>query len=65
MRESLVRDALMINLARKYREGGDLTKLIHYSDRGMQFRLIRYYQALAASKVVASVGSHGDSLITG
>ncbi|MGP9784502.1 hypothetical protein ACT3UQ_18825 [Glutamicibacter sp. AOP12-B1-11] len=42
-----------------------MTKLIHYSDRGMQFRLIRYYQALAASKVVASVGSHGDSLITG
>ncbi|MBM7767904.1 transposase InsO family protein [Glutamicibacter nicotianae] len=61
MRESLARDALMMALARKYRDGEDVTGLVHHSDRGVQFRSIRYGQALAESKVVASVGSRGDS----
>ena len=61
MRESLARDALMMALARKYRDGEDVTGLVHHSDRGVQFRSIRYGQALAESKVVASVGSKGDS----
>ncbi len=61
MRESLARDALMMALARKYRDGEDVTGLVHHSDRGVQFRSIRYGQALAESRVVASVGSRGDS----
>lgn len=59
MRESLARDALMIALARKYRVGKDVTGLVHHSDRGVQFRSIRYGQALAESTVITSVGSRG------
>ena len=61
MRESLARDALMMALARKYRDGEDVTGLVHHSDRGVQFRSIRYGQALAESNAIASVGSKGDS----
>nr|WP_102161360.1 IS3 family transposase [Zhihengliuella halotolerans] len=61
MRESLARDALTMALARKYRDGEDVSGLIHHSDRGVQFRSIRYGETLAASDVVASVGSCGDS----
>lgn len=61
MRESLARDALMMALARKYRDGKDVTGLVHHSDRGVQFRSIRYGQALAESNIIASVGSKGDS----
>lgn len=61
MRESLARDALMMALARKYRDGEDVTGLVHHSDRGVKFRSIRYGQVLAESKVVGSVGSKGDS----
>ena len=35
--------------------------LIHHSDRGVQYLAIRYTERLAASGVVASVGSRGDS----
>lgn len=35
--------------------------LIHHSDRGVQFRSVRYSQTLAESEIVASVGSRGDS----
>ncbi|WP_420842196.1 DDE-type integrase/transposase/recombinase [Glutamicibacter nicotianae] len=41
MRESLARDALMMALAGKYRDGEDVTGLVHHSDRGVQFRSIR------------------------
>lgn len=61
MRESLARDALMMALARTYRVGKDVTGLVHHSDRGVQFRSIRYGQALAESTVITSVGSRGDS----
>jgi transposase InsO family protein len=61
MRESLARDALMMALARKYRDGEDVAGLVHHSDRGVQFRSIRYGQALAESNAIASVGSKGDS----
>ena len=61
MRESLARDALMTPLARKYKDGEDVTSLVHHSDRGVQFRSIRYGQALAESNAIASVGSKGDS----
>ena len=61
MRESLARDALTMALAAKYRAGEDVSGLVHHSDRGVQFRSIRYGETLAESKVVASVGSRGDS----
>ncbi|WP_222064901.1 integrase core domain-containing protein, partial [Brevibacterium casei] len=47
--------------AAKYRAGEDVSGLVHHSDRGVQFRSIRYGETLAESEVVASVGSRGDS----
>nr|WP_231939181.1 IS3 family transposase [Brevibacterium sandarakinum] len=61
MRESLARDALTMALAAKFRAGEDVSGLVHHSDRGVQFRSIRYGETLAESEVVASVGSRGDS----
>ncbi|PXA80651.1 hypothetical protein DCC25_05350 [Auritidibacter sp. NML120636] len=61
MRESLARDALTMALAAKHRAGEDISGLVHHSDRGVQFRSVRYGQTLAESDVIASVGSRGDS----
>jgi putative transposase len=36
-------------------------RLIHHSDRGVQYLVIRYAQRLADAGAVASVGSRGDS----
>jgi len=45
----------------RQREGADLKGLIHHSDRGVQYRAIRYGQAPSDCDAVASVGSKGDS----
>ncbi|WP_420836304.1 IS3 family transposase, partial [Brevibacterium iodinum] len=60
-REFLARDALTMALAAKFRAGEDVSGLVHHSDRGVQFRSIRYGETLAESEIVASVGSRGDS----
>lgn len=57
----LALDALNMAIYQRKREGDDLTGLVHHSDRGVQYRAIRYGQALAAQDAVASVGSKGDS----
>ncbi|SMO63843.1 putative transposase [Propioniciclava tarda] len=54
-------DALDMALWRRAREQRDLSALIHHSDKGVQYRAIRYTQRLADAGVVASVGSTGDS----
>jgi putative transposase len=41
--------------------GGDLRGLVHHSDRGIQYRAIRYTQRLEAAGIAASVGSRGES----
>ena len=41
--------------------GADLAGLVHHSDRGVQYRAIRYTERLAEAGAVASVGSKGDS----
>ncbi len=43
------------------REGADLTGLVHHSDRGVQYRAIRYGQALSDCKAVASGGRRAIS----
>ena len=43
------------------RAGADLSRLIHHSDRGVQYVAVRYTERLAEADVVASVGSVGDS----
>jgi putative transposase len=57
----LALDALQMAVWRRHNTGADLTGLVHHSDRGVQYRAIRYAQRLAETDVVASVGSRGDS----
>jgi putative transposase len=57
----LALDALQMAIWRRHAAGADLTGLVHHSDRGVQYRAIRYTQRLADTDAVASVGSTGDS----
>jgi putative transposase len=57
----LALDALKMAIWRRENQGTDLRKLVHHSDRGVQYRAIRYSQRLAEAGAVASVGSKGDS----
>lgn len=57
----LALDALQMAIWRRQHEGADLAGLTHHSDRGVQYRAIRYAQRLAEADAVASVGSKGDS----
>ncbi|MCK0438210.1 IS3 family transposase [Gordonia alkaliphila] len=57
----LALDALKMGIWRRQHAGDDLTGLIHHSDRGVQYRAIRYAERLAECDAVASVGSKGDS----
>ena len=50
-----------MGIYQRKRIGGDLSGLVHRSDRGVQYRAIRYGEALAEQDAVASVGSKGDS----
>jgi putative transposase len=61
MRTDLVLDALEMGIWTRQREGRDLSQLVHHSDRGVQYRAIRYTDRLAEAGAVASVGSKGDS----
>ena len=57
----LALDALRMAVWQRKRTGADLTGLVHHSDRGVQYRSIRYGAALSECEAVASVGSKGDS----
>jgi putative transposase len=57
----LALDALKMAIWRRENQGTDLQGLVHHSDRGVQYRAIRYSQRLAEAGAVASVGSKGDS----
>jgi len=61
MRTDLALDALDMGLWERARAGHDVTGLVHHSDRGVQYRAIRYTERLAEAEAVASVGSKGDS----
>jgi putative transposase len=58
---NLALDALEMVIWARQRAGQDVTGLVHHSDRGVQYRAIRYTERLAEAAVVASVGSRGDS----
>ena len=58
----LALDALKVAIWQRRREGADLTGLVHHSDRGVQYRSIRYGVVLADCEAVASVGSKGGLL---
>lgn len=57
----LALDALTMGLFARRRDGHDVDGLTHHSDRGVQYRAVRYTQALEDAGAVASVGSKGDS----
>lgn len=57
----LALDALEMAIWRRQRAGADLSGLIHHSDRGVQYRAVRYTERLGEQGAVASVGSKGDS----
>ena len=57
----LALDALEMAVWQRKRQGADLTGLVHHSDRGVQYRSIRYRAALADCEAVASAGSKGVS----
>ena len=61
LRTDLALDALDMGLWARQRVGQDVTGLTHHSDRGVQYRAIRYTERLAEAEAVASVGSKGDS----
>ncbi len=61
MHTALALDALEMGLWTRGRDGRDVSQLIHHSDRGVQYRAIRYTERLAESEAVASMGAKGDS----
>ena len=58
LRTDLALDALEQAL---HDRAGDLSGLIHHSDRGSQYLSIRYTQRLASAAIAPSVGRRGDS----
>ncbi len=61
LRTDLALDALDMGLWARQRAGQDVAGLTHHSDRGAQYRALRYTERLAEAEAVASVGSKGDS----
>lgn len=61
LRTDLALDALDMGLWARRRAGQNFEGLVHHSDRGVQYRAIRYTERLDEAEAVASVGSKGDS----
>lgn len=61
MYTDLALDALKMGLFARHRDGQDVKGLVHHSDRGVQYRALRYAARLEEADAVASVGSRGDS----
>lgn len=61
LRSDLAIDALEMAIWNRQHSGADLDGLVHHSDRGVQYLSIRYSDRLATNRIVASVGSKGDS----
>lgn len=57
LRADLALDALDMGLWARQRAGQDVAGLTHHSDRGVQYRAIRYTERLAEADAVVSVGS--------
>ncbi|MBT2268995.1 DDE-type integrase/transposase/recombinase [Rhodococcus erythropolis] len=61
MRTDLALDSLDMGLWARRRVGQDVAGLIHHSDRGVQYRAVRYTERLDECHALASVGSKSDS----
>jgi putative transposase len=65
MRTDLPLDALDMALWHRGRAGHDVAGLVHHSDAGSQYTSIRYTDRLVQAGAQASIGTVGDSLLTG
>ncbi|GAA2056190.1 hypothetical protein GCM10009800_52050 [Nocardiopsis rhodophaea] len=54
-------DALEMAVRNREHVGQRIDGLVHHSDRGVQYLVVRYTRRLAEAGAVASVGSTGDS----
>lgn len=61
LRTNLAQPALEHAIWPRSRDQRDLSRLVHHSDKGVQYLAIRYTERLAESGIEASVGSTGDS----
>lgn len=61
LRTDLALDALEMGFWNRQRAHQTIAGLTHHSDRGVQYRAIRYTEKLDEADAVASVGSKGDS----
>jgi transposase InsO family protein len=52
----LALDALQMAIWRRQATGADLTGLVHHSDRGVQYRAVRYTQRLAQGELIRNRG---------
>lgn len=59
LRSDLALDALEQAIGERLGDEGD--RLVHHSDRGVQYLSIRYTERLALAGIEPSVGSRGDS----
>lgn len=59
LRNDLALDALEQAISERGDDAGD--RLVHHSDRGVQYLSIRYTERLAEAGIESSVGSRGDS----
>ena len=59
LRSDLALDALEQAISERLGEEGE--RLVHHSDRGVQYLSIRYTERLALAGIEPSVGSRGDS----
>jgi len=59
LRNDLALDALEQAISEREDDAGD--RLVHHSDRGVQYLSIRYTERLAEAGIESSVGSRGDS----
>ena len=55
LRSDLAIDALEMAVFNRQRAGHDLSRVVHHSDRGVQYLSIRYSERLADNRIVASV----------
>lgn len=61
MYTDLALDALKMGLSSRVRAGHSVSGLKHHSDRGVQYRALRYARTLEEADAIASVGSRGDA----